>query len=286
MKLLAALLALAVLAGSDRPAGAAPPYAWLTAPTPGGTVAERIAPPPGFHRIAAPAGSFGAWLRGLPLFPGRPPVHLFDGRLKGNQEAHFAVVQIDAGTHDLQQCADAVMRLRAEYLWSRGCAADIDFRATSGDRLAWTDWRAGMRPVVRSNRVTWKPGGRPDGSYASFRRYLDAVFNWAGSASLEKQLIKVTDPSRIESGDVLIHGGFPGHAVIVVDVAENAAGERIYLLAQSYMPAQEIHILRNPETPGSPWYRAAAAGPLPTPEWDFHHGDLRRFPAPRACQPY
>jgi hypothetical protein len=274
---------LLALGGLGGPAAAQPTYGWLTGAAPGGTLAERTAPPPGFRRLPAPAGSFGVWLRGLPLFPGRPSVHLYDGRLKGNQEAHVAVVRIDVGARDLQQCADAVMRLRAEYLWSRGCAADIDFRLTSGDRAAWTDWRSGMRPRVRGNRVEWRPGERSDGSYASFRRYLDAVYNWAGSASLEKQLNRVTDPSRVEIGDVVIHGGFPGHAVLVVDVAEGPRGERAFLLAQSYMPAQEIQILRNPETPGSPWYRAAASGPLPTPEWPFRHEELRRFPAPRSC---
>ena len=40
---------------------------------------RRIPPPPGFTRVKAEG--FGAWLRGLPLKPGRPEVKLFDGRL-------------------------------------------------------------------------------------------------------------------------------------------------------------------------------------------------------------
>jgi len=283
IRALLAGLCLLHLAATTQPAAAQAAYDWLAGPAPGEAVAERIAPPPRFHRAPAAAGSFGGWLRGLPLLPGRPPVHLYDGRLKGNQEAHVAVVRIDVGTRDLQQCADAVMRLRAEYLWSRHCAGDIDFRLTSGDRALWTDWKSGMRPVVRGNRVTWQPQARPDGSRASFRRYLDAVFTWAGSASLEKQLARVVDPARVEAGDILIHGGSPGHAVLVIDVAENARGERAFLLAQSYMPAQEIQVLRNPVSLGSPWYRAASAGPLPTPEWDFRFEELRRFPPLRTC---
>jgi hypothetical protein len=275
-------LLLAALVAVGRPA-AQPTYAWLTGPAPGGSLAERIAPPAGFRRIAAPAGSFAAWLRGLPLQPGRPPVHLFDGRLKGNQEAHYAVVRIDIGARDLQQCADAVMRLRAEYLWAQECRDDIAFRFTNGDRAVWTDWRAGMRPRVQGSRVAWQRAQAADGSYANFRRYLDTVFTYAGSASLEKELMRVADPARVEIGDVVIHGGSPGHAVIVVDVAEGSGGQRVFLLAQSYMPAQEIQILRNPVA-DSPWYRAAASGPLSTPEWPFRYEELRRFPAPRSCR--
>lgn len=48
-------------------------------------------------------------------------------------------------------------------------------------------------------------------------------------------------------GDVFIKGGFPGHAVMVVDIAvDESTQEKVFLLAQSYMPAQEIQILKNP----------------------------------------
>jgi hypothetical protein len=280
------LLCVAVF-GADRSATADSAYAWLSGPMSGGaggTVAERIAPPPGFRRAPAPAGSFGAWLRGLPLQPGRPPVHLYNGGLKGNQSAHWAVVRIDVGTRDLQQCADAVMRLRAEYLWDNGRRDDIAFRFTSGDRAAWPDWRAGKRPRVQGSRVDWRQSESADASHANFRRYLDSVFTYAGSASLEKELARVPDPSKVEIGDVFIHGGSPGHAVIVVDVVETAEAprpsgqsRRAFLLAQSYMPAQEIQILRNPAAADSPWYEAAASGSLPTPEWPFRFEELRRF---------
>ncbi len=244
---------------------------------------ERVAPLPGCARVALEPGSFGAWLRRLPLRPGRPPVHLFDGRRKGNQEAHEAVVAIDVGRGDLQQCADAVIRLRAEWLWERGCEESIAFHFTSGDLARWAAWKNGERPRVSGSRVTWEATARPDGSYAAFRRYLDTVFTYAGSLSLARELERVPDPKQVEGGDVLVQGGSPGHAVMVVDVAADAHGARWFLLVQSYMPAQEVHLLRNPATPGSPWYPAAPSGELVTPEWTFGFTDLRRFP-PAECQ--
>jgi len=80
---------------------------------------------------------------------------------------------------------------------------------------------------------------------------------------------------------VLIHGGAPGHAVLVVDVAENPLSHQKYLLlVQSYMPAQSIHVLRNIEAPGlGAWF--AVPGPdetkFDTPEWTFAREELKRF---------
>ena len=57
-----------------------------------------------------------------------------------------------------------------------------------------------------------------DYSYKTFRKYLNMVFMYAGTASLSKELRTVPYTS-LQAGDVFIKGGSPGHAVIVVDVA-------------------------------------------------------------------
>jgi hypothetical protein len=240
---------------------------------------ERVAPPPSHLRIALPEDSFGAWLRSLPVKPGRPDVRLHNGKRKRNQAAHFAVLDIDVGEKDLQQCADAVIRLFAEFSWAAGHADRICFRFTSGDRAEWSRWRAGDRPQVRGNRVRWRRAAKASDGYDELRRYLEVVFLYAGSRSLELDLEPVADPRAVMPGDVFIRGGFPGHAVLVMDVAERTpGGERVFLLAQSFMPAQEIHLLNQPDAE-SPWYPARPDGPLITPEWRFDHRDLRRFRA-------
>ncbi|WP_431216774.1 DUF4846 domain-containing protein [Puia sp. P3] len=48
--------------------------------------------------------------------------------------------------------------------------------------------------------------------------------------------------------------------MLVADVAEDAPGHRIYLLARSYMPAQDLQIVNSPEGGLSPRYRADISG--------------------------
>ena len=270
----ARLLCTAIVLGAVAQNTPQPP-AWPTAPD-SQALSARIQPPAGYARAAVAPGSFGAWLRALPLKAGRPDVRLFDRSLKTNQSAHAAVIDIDTGVRDLQQCADAVMRLRAEYLHATGRERNIAFRFTSGDIARWTDWRDGLRPAVSGNRVRWTPSAARDDSYAGFRRYLDSVFTYAGSHSLERELGAVADTS-LEPGDVFVQGGFPGHAVIVIDVARRGDAT-VFLLAQSYMPAQDMHVLVNPADAGlSPWYREDRTASLRTPEWTFPAGAARRF---------
>lgn len=256
---------------------AMPLYPWPRGQACGGSLEERIHPPYGYERIPAAECSFASWLRGLPLRPAGAKVHLFDGREKGVQDGGVAIVDIDVGPKDLQQCADAVIRLRAEYLLARGCANRIAFHFSSGHLARWSDWRTGRRPVVSGNKVSWRLQDRADSTRRSFRGHLDSLFTYAGSYSLTRELESVTDPSRVQPVDVFIQGGFPGHAVLVVDVAEDQQGKRIFLLVQSFMPAQDIHVLTNPAGPHPPWYPALRQGILRTPEWTFSYSDLRRF---------
>jgi len=222
--------------------------------------------PPGYHRIPAEPASFAAWLRNIPLKKDRT-VYLFDGRPKRNQDAQFAVLNVSVGKQDLQQCADAVMRLRAEYLYSLHSYSNIDFYTEQGARLNFGQW-------VKMRGLN------------SFSSYLTTVFTYCSTRTLEKQLLPVTNYRTISGGDVLIRGGSPGHAMLVADMAEDPGGKRIYLLAQSYMPAQDIHIVKNPEDAAiSPWYRAEGSGIyIQTPEWTFKINELRRWSAPGGKQ--
>ena len=105
---------------------------------------------------------------------------------------------------------------------------------------------------------------------------MEMIFSYAGTLSLSKELESI-DIQKIEIGHVFIQGGSPGHAIIVVDMATNSEGKKMFLLAQSYMPAQEIQILKNPSNLHSPWYSISDSGILSTPEWQFYNTDLKQF---------
>ena len=152
--------------------------------------------PQGYARLPNPKSTFQEWLRNIDLKKDKT-VYKFDGTPKANQSAQFAVLNISVDKKDLQQCADAVMRLRAEYLYSEKKFDEIIFTDNDGTAYKFHE------PYTRKN----------------FDNYLERVFGMCGSASLAKQLKKHIEMKDIETGDVLIRCGFPGHAVIVMDVA-------------------------------------------------------------------
>jgi len=235
--------------------GLALAYLWPHA-VGGDKLETRFVAPQSTTRVAVAPDSFGAWLRGLPLKPAGTAVKLYDGRPKPRQDVHAAVVDLDVPPRDLQQCADAVMRLWAEHRYAANLP--VAFHPEPGKRT----------------ELRFTPHGQPR---QDFNRWLIHVFAEAGSASLSAELKPAV--GAIEPGDVLIQGGYPGHAILVLDVAADAAGHRWVLLGQSYMPAQDFHVLTDLTTK-SPWFDATTldgAG-LATPEWrPFYRKDLKRF---------
>ena len=211
--------------------------------------------PEGYNRITGNSESFITYLRNVGLKEDKT-VYLYNGQPKQNQTAQFALLNISTGNRDLQQCADAVMRLRAEYLFAQKQFDQIIFYDNNQTAYRF------LPPFTKDN----------------FSKYLNRVFGMCGSASLAKQLKTVSDFNDIQPGDVIIRGGFPGHAVIVMDIAENAEGKKIYLLAQSYLPAQDIHVLVNPANADlSPWYEVNDEYIILTPEYSFTKNELMRW---------
>lgn len=247
--------------------------------TQGTTIVTRILPPTGFVREDCANTSFTYYLRNLPLKPHGSKVHLYDNSVKSYQDGAFAVVNMEIGNTDLQQCADAVMRLRAEWLWKQKRYSEIHFNFTSGDRIDYVKWAEGSRIKVLGSKVSWTKTAEKDYSYITFRKYLDKVFMYAGTASLTRELVSVPI-NNIQPGDVFIQSGNPGHAMIVMDVVSNpTTKQKAFIAAQSFTPAQEIEIVRNlNDATNSPWYIVDNKGQnIVFPQWTFSAFELKRF---------
>lgn len=238
----------------------------------------RISLPPGFNHVDEGDSAYSKWLRNLKIKKSKP-VYLYNGSLKDNQHAHYCVLDIDIGKKDLIQCADAAMKLRADFLFENDRYSEIKFNATSGDELALERWLNGVRWKEQGTQlVSYKINKEINDINKEYKLFMELAFSYCGTYSLSKQLKTVKDISSIQPGDIFVQGGFPGHAVIVTAVAKNETGKKIFLLSQGYMPAQDIHILKNYNDPTlSPWYDLSETSPLNTPQWKFERGSLKRW---------
>lgn len=241
------------------------------------TLHERMVPPPGFHLIVPPPGSFGAFLLGLPLAAKDTPVRSFRGDVivEATDPRIAGVTTVDVGTRDLQQCADAVLRMHAEYKFLAKDDAALSYRAASKFPMPFSRWQQGDRIVPKGNDLDWTTGrGSTGRTHANLRSWLDTVFNYANTVSIARDALT---PARadVRAGDFFVQGGWPGHAVLILAIAENTAGERRALLGQSYMPAQSFQVLASG---GQPWF-SLQADTVETPFWrPFAWSDLRRMP--------
>ncbi len=243
----------------------------------GDSITTRFSAPLGFDRLRVAENGFESYLRNLPLKPAGSPILDFSGVVLKKEGVYAAVVDLPIGNRDLHQCADAVMRLRAEYLWRQERFDEIHFHFTNGFDVAYSKWMQGYRVVIEGNKTYWTAQPKsPSNTYQDFWSYMETIFMYAGTLSLSKEM-KSIEPMNMNIGDVFIQGGSPGHAVIVVDMAVNPENqERVFMLAQSYMPAQNLQVLLNPVS-GDVWYNTHDLYPLETPEWTFAEGSLKRF---------
>ncbi len=243
----------------------------------GTTIKERYPAPKGYTRIRTEANSFGDFLSNQKLKAYGEKALYYNGREKSSNGVYDSVLDVDIGDRDLHQCADAIMLLRGEYLYSEGRYDEISFDFVSGFKAEYKKWTEGYRIKVDGNNVSYYKATDPSDSYESFRKYMTMVMAYAGTLSLEKEL-EAVDIKDMEIGDVFIIGGSPGHAIIIVDMAINSEDEKVFLLAQSYMPAQQTQILINPmDNDLSPWYSLKGKEKLITPEWRFELDQLKRF---------
>ena len=243
----------------------------------GSCLESRLLVPQDYTRVPSSSDEITGFIRNFPLKEDGSKVLKYNGSPITNQDNHVAVFDLSVGERDLQQCADSAMRIYAEYYWSLGEHDKIAFHLTNGFYMNYSKWKEGYRIVVDGNDVRWNKSASFDDSYESFLKYMEMVFAYAGTLSLAAESTPILLDDLLP-GDLLLEGGSPGHCVMIVDMASDENGNKCFLLAQGYIPAQDFHVLTNPLHPEDPWYYENEMDyPIRTPSWTFNEGSLRQW---------
>ena len=217
----------------------------------------------------------GSWIYFLQhLLVVNHPILDYRGKPVSNQNKNGGVIPYDVGNTDLQQCADALIRLRAEYLFGHQLYNQIGFHFTDGHYYSFNDYCNGLRPATFGNSILFKTFSSSPKTHESLRKYLNIVYDYAGTISLAREL---KDADNFELGTVVIHPGSPGHCFIIADEATASTGEKVYKLVEGYSPAQSIYVIRNIFEPSlSPWYHLNK-GTIRTASYTFSNYQLKKF---------
>ncbi|WP_299767375.1 DUF4846 domain-containing protein [uncultured Dokdonia sp.] len=244
----------------------------------GMTIKTRVKIPEGYTRVIPEEGTFSNYIQNYQLKEVDAEVINYDGNPYIFQHGHVGVLEVPVPSNGLQQCADALIRLRSEYLWETNRQNEIGFKFTSGHYCSWTKYAEGYRPKINGNKVTFSKTATANHSKENFYKYLNLIYTYAGTYSLSQELKKVSSLSKVMIGDLLIYPGFPGHVMMVGDIAENNQGERRYVFFQGNTPAQSVHIIKNvSETSMNPWYDLKGKTSLETPIYTFSSFEMVRF---------
>ena len=220
--------------------------------TPGNTIKTRYELPQGYHRVKTGNGSFEEYLQNLPLKPIGYSTHLYDGSLK-NRKIATSVIDLDIDSVDLQHSADAIIRLRAEYLYKTGQFDKISFIFKDGFQCDYTKWAQGFRVRTDGNRTRWYKADNKteEYTYPTFREYLRTVFANTDESTLAKEMRDARE-DEFGIGTVIFDRNNPRNVAIIVDMLERDTirhgygwdNAEVVLLAQGGNPAQEIEIIR------------------------------------------
>ena len=244
----------------------------------GSDIISRLKIPEGFKRDTAVAGSFQNYIQEFPLKVYGSKVINYDGEPYMYQQGHVGVLEISVPSNGLQQCADALMRLRADYLWNKNRKDEIGFKFTSGHYCSWKKYSEGYRPKVDGNKVSFHKTASANNSKENFYKYLNLIYTYAGTQSLFAELPSIDKISELKIGDMIIKPGFPGHVVMIADIIQNVSGERLFALIQGNTPAQSVHLLKNPKnTSVSPWFTLRVGASLQIPTYYFKEARFMRF---------
>lgn len=241
------------------------------------TIKTRVDVPHGFKRVTYPDNSFAENLRNYKLKSYGSKIINYDKTEYFWQHGHIGVLDIPVPENGLQQCADALIRIRSEYLWENDRKDEIGFNFTSGHYCSWKKYSEGYRPIINGQKVNFSKSANADYSKENFYNYLNLIYTYSGTLSLYNELEPV-DAKNLKIGDMLIQGGSPGHIVMICDEVVNEKGEKLYLLFQGNTPAQSVHLVKNLENSAiSPWYELQDNTVISVSNYTFGSSKFVRF---------
>ncbi|WP_452599526.1 DUF4846 domain-containing protein [Pontimicrobium sp. MEBiC01747] len=242
------------------------------------TIKSRVNTPKGYKRVKYNTGSFEDYLRNYKLKPFNSKIINYDGSEYYWQIGHIGILDVPVPKNGLQQCADALIRIRSEYLWDNNRKDEIGFNFTSGHYCSWLEYAEGYRPRINGNKVTFSKTAKSNHTKNNFYKYLNLIYTYSGTLSLYNELPQIKAIEKLKVGDMLIRGGTPGHIVMIADEAVNEKGEKLFLLFQGNTPAQSVHLVKNLEdTELSPWYDLKLNVEIGVSNYTFNNSKYVRF---------
>lgn len=238
-----------------------------------------------FKRVKTEPGTFGEWLRSLPLKNQGFPVFDYRGRVfkSENDSSVAAVVDWNVSGQRLQQCMDILVRFYAEYLWQKKLANNLNLPLPGGYWLSWQKWQSGNRPEFKGIAMNLSKSAKPDTTHKAFDNYLQMIFN-ASHTQQFYHAFKPIDRSDVRIGDFIVRKGTKGHAVMIVDLATDERGSYIGLVGNGDTPACQFFLLNfKQDQPWIPFDFDEESLNLPLRRkisWD----GLRRFDDPKFNQ--
>jgi len=242
------------------------------------TISSRVKVLKDYKRVEYSKGSFQEYLRNYKLKPYGSKIINYDDSEYYWQQGHLGILDIPVPKNGLQQCADALIRIRSEYLWDANRKNEIGFNFTSGHYCSWVKYAEGYRPKIKGNKVTFSKTASANNTKENFYKYLNLIYMYSGTLSLSQELEPITSINDLKIGDMLILGGSPGHIVMLGDEAINKNGEKLFLLFQGNTPAQSVHLVKNLEDLEiSPWYNLKMNAVIPVSNFTFYNSKFARF---------
>lgn len=197
---------------------------------------QKIPAPWGYERIEN-EDEFTEWLRNMPIKPKGSAIVNFRGEKYPVRDQFFfgksaGVIDMNV-LHQYEQCADMALRLRAEFLFGQHRQSYIKF------------------PLGKS--FQHYRGGRSRGSLEAF---LVGSYSKINTYTINRDFKKL-EIEHAQPGDLIVQTSSAnnelGHLFMIIDQAENAFGEKKYLIGEGSTPAQSFHIMKD-DYNFSAWY--------------------------------